>query len=127
MHISVIIPAVNEEALIERAITSSWRAGVDEVRVVDGDSRDQTAERARMHGAQVINSPLGRALQQNLGAQHTTCDVLLFLHADNWLDPTVGSQLRDCLQDESVLGGAFRQQIDASGRLYRLQLKIVTA
>ncbi|MCH7752014.1 MAG: TIGR04283 family arsenosugar biosynthesis glycosyltransferase [Planctomycetes bacterium] len=119
MRISVIIPAVDEEALIERAVTSSWEAGVDEVLVVDGDSRDQTAQRARRHDAQVISGPLGRALQQNLGAQHATGDVLLFLHADNWLDPRVGSQLRDCLQDASVLGGAFRQQIDAAGRLYR--------
>ncbi len=119
MRISVIIPAVDEEALIERAVTSSWEAGVDEVLVVDGDSRDQTAQRARRHDAQVISGPLGRALQQNLGVQHAKCDVLLFLHADNWLDPMVGSQVRDCLQDESVLGGAFRQQIDAAGRLYR--------
>ncbi len=119
MRISVIIPAVNEEDLIERAVVSSWEAGVDEVLVVDSDSRDQTAERARSHGARVINGPLGRAVQQNLGAQHATGDVLLFLHADNWLDPAVGSQLRDCLRDTNVLGGAFRQQIDAPGRLYR--------
>lgn len=119
MRISVIIPAVNEEALIGRAIASSWEAGVDEVLVVDGNSHDQTAERACSQGAQVISSPLGRAVQQNLGAQHATGDVLLFLHADNWLDATVGSQLRECLTDEAVLGGAFRQQIDASGRLYR--------
>lgn len=119
MRISVIIPAVNEEALIKRAIASSWAAGVDEVIVIDGGSRDQTLKRARSEGAQVISGPLGRAVQQNLGAQHASCDILLFLHADNWLDATVGSQLRDCLQDASVLGGAFRQKIDAPGRLYR--------
>ena len=119
MRISVIIPAVNEEALIERAVTSAWGAGADEVLVVDSDSRDQTAERARARGAQVFNGPLGRAAQQNLGAQYATGDVLLFLHADNWLDASVGNQLCQCLQDDAVLGGAFQQRIDAEGRLFR--------
>jgi rSAM/selenodomain-associated transferase 2 len=119
MRISVVIPTVNEEALIERAVASSWEAGADEVLVVDGDSSDQTTERARLHGAQVISGPLGRAVQQNLGAQQASGDVLLFLHADNWLDASVGGQLRKCLSDKSILGGAFRQQIDAQGRLYR--------
>jgi rSAM/selenodomain-associated transferase 2 len=119
MRISVIIPTINEEALIERAVASSWEAGADEVLVVDGDSSDKTTERARAAGAQVIIGPLGRAVQQNLGAERATGDVLLFLHADNWLAATIGSQLRECLQDETILGGAFRQQIDASGRLYR--------
>jgi rSAM/selenodomain-associated transferase 2 len=119
MRISVVIPTVNEEALIERAIVSSWEAGADEVLVVDGGSSDQTTERARAAGAQLISGPLGRSQQQNLGAEHATGDVLLFLHADNWFDAAVGQQLRKSLSDESVLGGAFRQQIDAPGRLYR--------
>ena len=114
-----MIPAVNEETLIERAIASSWDAGANEVVVVDSNSQDQTVERARSGGALVLNAPRGRAAQQNLGAQHTTGEVLLFLHADNWLDPNVGRQLRESLRDKSVMGGAFRQKIDAPGRLYR--------
>jgi len=119
MRISVVIPALNEEELIRRAVTSSWDAGADEVLVVDGNSQDQTAEHASSCGAQVISGPVGRAVQQNLGAENSSGDVLLFLHADNWLDAAVGNQLRECMKERSVLGGAFRQEIDASGRLYR--------
>lgn len=119
MSISVIIPALNEEALIERAVGSSWEAGVDEVLVIDGKSRDETAQRAQSRGARVLQGSVGRAVQLNLGAREATSEVLLFLHADNWLDSTAGDQLRECLCDESILGGAFRQKIDAAGYLYR--------
>jgi rSAM/selenodomain-associated transferase 2 len=118
--ISVIIPALNEAECIECTIKSAWEAGMDEVIVVDGQSEDATVDIARRNGAQVFSSPCGRAIQQNLGAKNTDGEVLLFLHADNWLAPTVGKQIRNCLHDENNMGGAFRQQIEAPGRLYRL-------
>jgi len=46
--------------------------------------------------------------------------VLLFLHADNWLERNAIAQIRSALRDPSVLGGAFRQHIDAPGHCYRL-------
>ncbi len=119
IRISVIIPAINEALTIERAIRSSLEMGADEVLVVDGGSSDQTIELARCAGARVFVGRQGRAVQQNLGAQHATGDVLLFLHADNWLVPEAGSQVRECLQNAQVLGGAFLQQIEAEGCPYR--------
>jgi rSAM/selenodomain-associated transferase 2 len=118
--ISVIIPALNEAACIARAIRAAWALGVDEVIVVDGHSLDATPEIARHHGAMVLSSPIGRANQQNVGAMKSRGDVLLFLHADNWLEPDAGQQLRDCLGNPKILGGAFQQHIEAPGHLYRL-------
>ena len=120
MRISVVIPAINEAARIERAIKSVQVAGFDEVIVVDGGSLDETPTYAARCGAIVVHGARGRAVQQNLGARHASGDVLLFLHADNWLEQNAGKQLRDCLDDPTVLGGAFRQHIDAAGFLYRL-------
>ncbi len=118
--ISVIIPALNEAACIESAVCCAWEAGMDEVIVVDGQSEDATVDIARRNGALVFSSPRGRAIQQNLGANHATGEVHLFLHADNWLAPAVGEQIHNCLLDEKNMGGAFCQQIEAPGRLYRL-------
>ncbi len=120
MYISVVIPAINEAASIERAVKSSQDAGFDEIIVADGGSEDETSSLAARCGASVVHGARGRATQQNLGAQHATGDVLLFLHADNWLASTAGQQVRDCLSDPQTLGGAFQQQIDAEGSMYRL-------
>jgi len=120
MRISLVIPAVNEALWIERAVHCAHEAEFDEVIVSDGGSDDATRELAIGSGARVIQGARGRAVQQNLGARHATGEVLLFLHADNWLDPSAGDQLRECLRNPHVLGGAFEQQIDASGVLYRL-------
>jgi len=120
MRISVVIPAINEAVSIERAVKSSREAGFDEVIVADGGSEDETPLLAARSGASVVHGACGRAVQQNLGAQHATGDVLLFLHADNWLASAAGQQVRDCLSDPQVLGGAFEQRIEAPGFLFRL-------
>jgi len=120
MRISVVIPALNEAKCIERAVSSAWAAAVDEVVVVDGGSHDATVGLAESCGARVIRSERGRAKQQNLGAAESSGEVLLFLHADGWLSPGVGQQIRECLADGKGLGGALGQRIDAEGFLYRL-------
>lgn len=89
--------------------------------VVDGGSRDETSVRAEAAGARVLHSEAGRARQQNAGAAAATGEVLLFLHADNWLDPTALAQVRAALdeRDHPVECGAFRQRIDDSAWRYR--------
>jgi len=120
MRISVVIPAVNEALWIERAVNCARKAEFDEIIVADGGSADETVAIARRCGARVVQGARGRAVQQNLGAQNATGEVLLFLHADNCLDLASGQQVRDCLSDPKLLGGAFEQHIEAPGLLYRL-------
>lgn len=119
MRISIIIPALNEAAVIERAIQAAQAARADEIIMVDGGSQDETVTLAEQAGCQVITSAPGRARQQNLGAHIATGDVLLFQHADNWLDKTALDQVRSALQNPRVIAGSFRQQIALPGRLYR--------
>jgi rSAM/selenodomain-associated transferase 2 len=120
VRISVVIPALNEAANISRAVKSAWSARADEVLVVDGGSQDQTVDVAAGEDATVLVGAAGRSVQQNLGAQQATGDVLLFQHADNRLDNGACEQIRSRLRDERVVCGAFRQRIEATGWRYRL-------
>jgi glycosyltransferase involved in cell wall biosynthesis len=81
MHLSIIIPAFNEERLIEqclRSVAASTAANAtpgftSEVIVVDNNSTDKTAELARQAGTQVVFEPInqiGRA--RNAGAAQAT-------------------------------------------------------
>jgi glycosyltransferase involved in cell wall biosynthesis len=59
--------------------------GVGEVIVVDGGSRDRTAERARAAGAKVIVEPrrgYGRALMSGIPALPPSASVVLFIDGD---------------------------------------------
>lgn len=117
--ISVIIPAKNEALSIGQVIASCRQAGECEVIVVDGGSTDETREQATDADTRLTSAP-GRAVQQNAGAAAAGGDVLLFLHADCLLPVDAFDIIRQSLQDERVVGGAFRQIIAAEGWRYRL-------
>ncbi|MFP6769324.1 MAG: TIGR04283 family arsenosugar biosynthesis glycosyltransferase [Planctomycetaceae bacterium] len=117
---SVLIPALNEVQRIGGAVTAARLAGAGEVIVGDGGSEDGTVEAAIGAGAVVVACPPGRAIQQNRVVSASSGDVLLFLHADCRLPADAIEQVEGALQDSRVVGGAFRQRIDASGCGYRL-------
>jgi len=110
LGLSVIIPVLNEEAVIGRCIRAVQTSLPDaEILVVDGASSDRTVETARdFRAVRVIQSAQGRALQMNAGAAVAQGDVLLFLHADVQLPPTAGPLIAKALSSPGVVGGAFR-------------------
>jgi rSAM/selenodomain-associated transferase 2 len=115
--VSVIIPTWNEAANVAGSIESARSAGVDQVIVVDGNSDDATLSIAQHCGATTMICPTpGRGSQMAMGAARATSDVLLFLHADNWLPPDVKSQLD---QAGWPVWGGFRQRINAGGWSFR--------
>jgi glycosyltransferase involved in cell wall biosynthesis len=82
-RISVIIPAVDEEAAIGLVI-AEIPSTVQEVIVVDNGSRDRTAEVARAAGARVVREPrrgYGRACLAGIAAADRP-DVIVFLDGD---------------------------------------------
>lgn len=120
MNISVIIPALDEAGNIGAAITSARRCTDAEVVVVDGGSRDGTADVAAGLGAVVTHSPRGRAVQMNRGAVLATGDVLLFLHADTTLPEGYEVHIRRILEKQGVVAGAFMLGLDAPGATFRV-------
>ena len=68
--VSLVFPAYNEQDNIADAVEDFFRAGVlDEILVVDNNSRDLTAERAARAGARVVTETkqgYGAALQRGL-------------------------------------------------------------
>jgi rSAM/selenodomain-associated transferase 2 len=125
--VSIIIPTLNEEASVARAIRSCREAGPCEVIVVDGGSRDRTVEIARGEADAAIIAPRGRAGQMNAGASVARGEVLLFLHADTHLPEGSVQGVLGALQDPAVVGGAFRVRLAASpgaGRYVRAALWI---
>jgi rSAM/selenodomain-associated transferase 2 len=93
---------------------------VREIIVVDGGSRDATAEIARAHADVVLTSARGRALQMNAGAAAARGDVLLFLHADTRLPAGFAAAVCAALADPAIAGGRFDVSLVPTTLLLRL-------
>jgi len=119
LSISVVIPALNEQEELEHALRSARAEGVERI-VVDGGSVDGTAETARsLNAERVLRSAPGRALQMNAGYRAASGDVIVFLHADSWLEAGWLACLRGALQDPCVVGGAFALRFASRRWVYR--------
>jgi rSAM/selenodomain-associated transferase 2 len=88
MKISVIIPTYNEAAGIGALVSYLQQNLADtphEILVADGQSTDETREKAEAAGAKVLQCPeKGRGRQMNYGAKIATGELLYFLHADTF-------------------------------------------
>jgi rSAM/selenodomain-associated transferase 2 len=85
--IAIIIPALNEEANMEKLLPylQENNAGfVNEIIVVDGGSDDDTVQTAIKFGAKCITSSKGRSRQMNAGASSASSEIFYFLHADTF-------------------------------------------
>ena len=88
-HVTVVIPALNEEDSLPLVLAAIPSEIVDEVIVVDNGSTDKTAEVARQGGARVVREDergYGAACLAGLAAIERT-DVVVFLDGDFADDP----------------------------------------
>ena len=118
--LSVIVPTLNEEATIGRALERVRDSEGVEVIVADGGSRDATREIAERFGASVLEVAGGRAAQLNAGAAAAKGQQLLFLHADTLLPVGYTGLIRRTLDCPATVAGAFRFRTDGSGAALRL-------
>jgi glycosyltransferase involved in cell wall biosynthesis len=94
--VSVIIPALNEEEPIAGVVHEVAATNVPvEIIVVDNDSTDRTAQRAREAGARVVKAPrgYGRACAAGVAALRPECDIVVFLDGDGSDCPEFITQL----------------------------------
>lgn len=129
MKLSVVIPAFNEAARIERCLQSVAAALAanraddvsSEVIVVDNNSTDATAELARRAGARVVFEPVNHiARARNAGARAASGDWFLFLDADTLLPAeTLADALAEMRRDGVVGGGTTLRfdKLPIAGRL----------
>jgi glycosyltransferase involved in cell wall biosynthesis len=102
LDVSVIIPAKDAEPLLDACLASVARSEPREIIVVDGLSRDRTAEIARRHGARVLSDggkglPAARAL----GVEAARSDRVALVDAD----VVLGDGSLAALLDEFETGG----------------------
>jgi len=111
--ISIIIPTLNEEAILAQTLAHCKGLDQLEVVVVDGGSQDDTAQLAAALGAKVIHTKPGKAGQMNAGASAASGEVLVFLHADTRLPQNFSRRILAALEQNGVVAGAFRLHIDS--------------
>jgi glycosyltransferase involved in cell wall biosynthesis len=112
MKVSVVIPALNEEVIIEECLRSIRRQTTPvELIVIDNGSKDRTPEIAEEYCDKVFIKPgYTLAEMRDLGAREATGDIIVTTDADciapeNWIEELVKP-----FQDPKVaaVGGAFR-------------------
>ncbi len=69
----------------------------------------------------VLTPKKGRGLQMNLGAAAAQGDLLLFLHADSWVEPGGIEELVETMRQMDWVGGAFRLKFNHASWRYRLK------
>ncbi len=113
--VSIIVPALNESATIDKTLANLQnQQGDHEVIVVDGGSIDDTLQiAASFPGVRCISSPKGRATQMNMGSEYANGDILLFLHADCLLPNDAIVSIEKILKDPSVGSGSFYIRFDS--------------
>ena len=117
--VSVIIPALNEEEPIAGVVHEVAATNVPvEIIVVDNDSTDRTAQRAREAGARVVKAPrgYGRACAAGVAALRPECDIVVFLDGDGSDCPEFITQLVGPIAagtHDFVIGSRTRGQREA--------------
>ena len=127
--ISVVIPTLNAEAGLTKTLAGLVPATVQclirEVIIVDGGSRDGTADIADVAGAHFIRAERGRGTQLAAGAEAARSDWLLFLHADTILEPGWEQEAQAFVErvdagERPMAAAAFRFALDDYGLKPRL-------
>jgi glycosyltransferase involved in cell wall biosynthesis len=120
-RISVIIPALNEEKLLPRMLAQFTPDVLQrhqlELVVSDGGSTDQTLAIARGTTHHVVENREGIkqtiAIGRNLGAQHATGEILVFLNADTLIRDVdrFFPAIREALATEGVVAATCAVQV----------------
>ncbi|OGR02354.1 MAG: hypothetical protein A2284_00795 [Deltaproteobacteria bacterium RIFOXYA12_FULL_61_11] len=134
MKVSVIIPA-KEEAKTIADVIEGCRGHADELLVIDGHSRDGTAEVARRCGAEVhLDAGKGKGAALRQGIALATGEVLVFIDAEGSHDPDDIPRLvmpivegrAEHVQGSRIMGGSDELHGDVSKFLRNIGSDIIT-
>lgn len=120
--ISIIIPVLNESAIIGSLIThlknNSATKNIKEIIVVDGGSKDDTIAILKKSNVTILSSKKGRAKQLNHGAKNATGEILYFLHADTFPPKNFDTLILEAYASGAETG-CFRMQFDSKNLFLR--------
>ena len=105
------MPTLDSAAGLAACLASA--AGVDEIVVADGGSRDDSAAIAEAAGARFIEAPRGRGPQLRAGAAAALGDWLLFLHSDTRLGSGWRGVAERHMGESPERAACFRLRLDA--------------
>ena len=113
------MPILNEAKILDETLAKLQdELKNHELIIVDGGSTDGSIEIAEKYG-KVVKSDRGRAKQLNAGAKAASGSILVFLHADVWLEAGALCAVKRTLS-LGYVGGGFLQKIDGKNPLYRI-------
>jgi glycosyltransferase involved in cell wall biosynthesis len=132
MKVSVVVPAFNEQKLIQETLRQIKQACASfhelgwetEVIVCDNNSTDATAALAREEGARVVFEPvnqIGRA--RNSGAAVATGDWLVFVDADSHPSPELFRDVATSMSSGRYLAGGCTVQLEGFTSGWRLLVR----
>jgi rSAM/selenodomain-associated transferase 2 len=119
MSVSIIIPTLNEASCLGETLHLLRTEQPGEIIVVDGGSADATCTLAQS-ADRLLEGVRGRAAQMNRGAAEARGDILLFLHADCFLEPGSLCAVERCLARPGVAAGCFQMTVQAPGWAFRM-------
>lgn len=113
-RISAIIPSFREgRRLLESIRAARTALGPCEVIVVAFGESANIRDAARREGVLWVESTAAnRGHQLQLGAEHATGDLFIFVHADSRLPVGAAPLVRSAMSVSGVAGGAFRLRFD---------------
>lgn len=115
---SIIVPAYNEEALLENTLNQLKEAMAKvplngEIVVTDNNSTDRTAEIANRAGATVIFEPINQISRaRNTGVRQAMGRYLIFVDADTIIPPAVLQTALNNLESGRCCGGGATMKAD---------------
>ena len=108
--LSVVVPVLDDAPALG-SLLDSLKGSDFEVIVIDGGSRDNSAEVAEQAGARVIRSAPSRGLQLDRGYRAASGDWIWMLHADATLSPANLSEAAE-RTDAAPGWGCFDVRLD---------------
>jgi glycosyltransferase involved in cell wall biosynthesis len=123
--ISIVVPAFNEEKLIEHSLRSIQNAAIKfaevgwdhEIIVCDNNSSDRTGEIARAQGARVIFEPVNQISRaRNAGAAAANGQWLVFVDADSSPSAELFAEMAARIQSGRYVGGGATIEFDQTVR-----------
>jgi len=119
--VSLIIPAYNEEATIASVIQDfKPRESLDEIIIVDNNSKDRTGEIARAEGATVIEETRqGYGCALRAGMDKAQGDILILSEADGSFHSSDIKKFLAYMEDADMVVGTrtTKQMIDQGARM----------